>query len=310
MTNVSDLAASLPFLPVKQRNAALDGLFYDTGSLTPDEVANLSPLADREGSIIVVPPSGSGRPIRHYRKALRFMNKEGDGIRAIAVAGVGSSVLGTAALARNVADAQGFDVAGIVTGYGLSNLMTEALGGWFVFGAADRTRLYWETLVGRATTTLPEAPAPTASEASAEKNASEGLESVPPYLAGMPGNQDLSTLVDILMARPAKLELLVGHSKGSLLIDFVLEQFVEELEGDDHPLFDELQIVTFGAVVDIPDQFRRVQQYLGNLDWFGGMNSRLSIPHQRVPNAWHHLNRKLPYHLDVLAALRAAPLAS
>jgi len=43
--------------------------------------------------------------------------------------GVGSSPLGTAALARAVADALDTDVAGIITGYGLSDVMAEALCG-------------------------------------------------------------------------------------------------------------------------------------------------------------------------------------
>ena len=104
------LATTLPFLPLKQRNAALDNLFYDTPSLKPAETRQLTPLIDIKGSIVVVPPGYSNQPIRHYERALRFMNKEGDNIRAIAIAGVGSSVIGTAALARNVADALACDV--------------------------------------------------------------------------------------------------------------------------------------------------------------------------------------------------------
>ena len=136
MSASTEFAASLPFFSYRQRNAVIDNFFYDNASLTLEEKAKLSPLVDREGSIIVVPPSNSDRQIRHYKRALRFMNKEGAAIRAIAVAGVGSSALGTAALARNIADALDTDVAGIVTGYGLSDVMTEALGGWFAFGAA------------------------------------------------------------------------------------------------------------------------------------------------------------------------------
>ena len=100
----------------------------DMNALFPDNMNILSPLTFEEGDIIVVPPSGAERKIRHYRHTFRFMNKEGQNIRAIVLAGVGSSVLGTAALARNVADTYNYDVAGIVTGYGSSNLLTEALG--------------------------------------------------------------------------------------------------------------------------------------------------------------------------------------
>ena len=88
MTASTEFAASLPFLGYKQRNAVLDNFFYDTTRLSLDERAKLTPLADREGSIIVVPPSNSDREIRHYSHALRFMTKEGPSIRAIAVAGV------------------------------------------------------------------------------------------------------------------------------------------------------------------------------------------------------------------------------
>ncbi len=111
MSASTEFAASLPFFSYRQRNAVIDNFFYDTASLTIEEKAKLAPLVDREGSIIVVPPSNSDRQIRHYKRALRFMNKEGPTSRAIAVAGVGSSALGTAALARNIADALNTDVA-------------------------------------------------------------------------------------------------------------------------------------------------------------------------------------------------------
>ena len=149
MSASTEFAMSLPFLGYKQRNAALDTVFYDTKRLSLEERAKLTPLADREGSIIVVPPRNADRKIRHYRSALRFMTKEGASIRAIAVAGVGSSALGTAALARELADALDTDVAGIVPGYGLSEAMSEALGGWFAFGAADRIRLSMERAFAR-----------------------------------------------------------------------------------------------------------------------------------------------------------------
>jgi hypothetical protein len=291
------LATTLPFLPLKQRNAALDNLFYDTPTLKPGEMSQLTPLIDIKGSIVVVPPAASDQPIRHYERALRFMNKEGDNIRAIAVAGVGSSVIGTAALARNVADALQCDVAGIVTGYGMSDVITEALGGWFVFGALDRLRLDLEKVIGKAMSPLSELERPGVHAASA----SGVLE---PRLVGQPGFDDVTTLVDILTARPKNLEFLVGHSKGSLLIGFVLGQFVDELGGDESPLFEQLNIVTMGAVVDIPDRFHRVTQYLGAIDWFGGLNSDLNLPHETVANAWHHLNRSIPRHMDAVALLQ------
>jgi hypothetical protein len=299
MSASTEFAASLPFLSYKQRNAVLDNFFYDTGSLTVEEKAKLSPLIDREGSIVVVPPSNSDRQIRHYKRALRFMNKEGPTIRAIAVAGVGSSALGTAALARSIADALDTDVAGIITGYGLSDVMTEALGGWFVFGAADRIRFAMEKFFERMRTTMPADIVSAGSEASAMWFDRSSL----------PGDNDVSTLSEILLAGPPALEYLITHSKGSLVASYALQQYVEDLEGDETALFERLRITTLGAVVGLPAVFKNVKQYLGALDWFGGANSSLGVTHERVPGVSHHLNPGFPYHMSVAALLNggAAP---
>src|SRR5690242_7794266 len=98
------LTLKLLRFPLQERNQAIDVVFYDVGALTAAERGGLSPLLDLKGTILVVPPRASGRPLRRYPNALRFMLHEGDTVRAIVVAGVGSSALGTAALARNVAD--------------------------------------------------------------------------------------------------------------------------------------------------------------------------------------------------------------
>ena len=278
MTASTEFAASLPFLGYKQRNAVLDNFFYDTTRLSLDERAKLTPLADREGSIIFVPPSNSDREIRHYSHALRFMTKEGPSIRAIAVAGVGSSALGAAALARELADALDTDVAGIVTGYGLSDMMSEALGGWFAFGAADRIRHTMERAFARMR------PAALA-------------ESVTPR------SDAAATLAEILLAAPPKLDTIVAHSKGSLVVAHALQRYVDDLEGDDSQLFKRLHIVTLGAVVGVPAEFKHVKQYLGAYDWFGGANSSLGVKHERVPGVSHHLNPGFPYHMRVAPLL-------
>ncbi len=121
---------------------------------------------------------------------------------------------------------------------------------------------------------------------------------------------DVKALIKILRANLPKLELLVGHSKGSLLIDFAVERFVEEYQGDDEDVFEGLKIVTLGAVVSLPRKFTdyggQTRQIIGALDWFGGMNSRpnLLCRAEMVPWAWHHLNPWFYFHLDVCKALR------
>lgn len=62
------------------------------------------------------------------------------------VAGVGSSVLGAAALGRNVANLFGFDVISIIAGYGMADLPLEALGGWFNLVNVLRALANWSPL--------------------------------------------------------------------------------------------------------------------------------------------------------------------
>ena len=276
-----------PIAPtIKQRNAFFDSLFYDVCKLKPEETDGLSPLLNREGSIINVPPAASNRPIKHYRNATEFLREQQSDVRAVVVAGVGSSALGTAALARNVANAYGIDAAGIISGYGASDMLAEAMGGWFFYGATDAMQHEIREAINR----LPKTFANSSKQATSSESALR--------------QTDISTLDEILGASPPKLSLLVGHSKGDLLIDFALERFAKKHNNTAHPFCEELRIVTFGAVTDLPRQFKRVHQFIGSIDWFGGMNSRLDVPHIKIPNAWHHLNTSLSFHLPAESVLK------
>jgi hypothetical protein len=120
----------------------------------------------------------------------------------------------------------------------------------------------------------------------------------------MSGFEDVAVLASLMASPPPKLEFLIGHSKGSLLIDFVLDQFMASTAVCPSALFETLNIITLGTVVGISERFRHVHQYLGALDWFGGFNSCLDRPYVKVEGAWHHLNTQVPYHLDVGSVLR------
>lgn len=291
MTNF-DKQLVAPIAPtIDQRNVFLDGLFYDVGALTGNEKEALSSLAGREGSVIVVPPASSSKQIMQYATVAAFVNAERENVRAIAVAGVGSSAIGTAALARNVANVYAIDVAGIVSGYGASDLITEALGGWFFYGAVDSIRYQIREAVGFWEDIAMLNPF-------AQRDVSVALPK-----KTLPAARDIDALETILNASPPNLSLLVGHSKGGLLLDFALERFVKRIGKKPHQYFEELRVVTFGAVADLPPHFKRTHQFLGEIDWFGGANSRLDVPHTKLPNAWHHLNTKLPLHVSVEDAL-------
>jgi hypothetical protein len=129
----------------RRRNAVLDTLFYDVGKVTDEEARRISPWLAKEGAILIVPPTGEG-PLELCQTIEEFADKDGHSIRALAVAGVGSSALGSAAFARNVADAFHRPVAAVVSGYGLADVVTEAAGGWFWFGTLNRFRHELEPL--------------------------------------------------------------------------------------------------------------------------------------------------------------------
>jgi len=282
------------FLPVKGRNSLLDRVFYDVDSLTAEEQDDLSPLTDREGTVVLVYPSSASKRICHYRNVLQLLLRSGEEVEGVAVAGVGSSVLGTAALARNVADAINGPVAGVVSGYGLTDLMAEALGGWFFFGGIERAKYKAESAA--ASLLHGDIRAISIENALSAENA---------MLDGLPLQADTTALLDILEAAPRNLRWLVGHSKGCLMIDFVLERYIRGRAGELSELYDRLNIVTLGAVVDLPSKFKKVTQLIGAIDGFGKLNSSLGVRHIEVPGAWHHLNRNAPAHLDAVTAIRS-----
>jgi hypothetical protein len=284
-------------LPFKGRNNLLDRLFYDVDELSEEEKADLSPLKDREGTVLLVYPSDAGRKFVHYRNALQLILSSGHEVEGIAIAGVGSSVLGTAALARNVADAIGGPVAGIVSGYGVTDLMAEALGGWFFFGAIDRAKYRAEAQIAEL------CQGGSAQRLAAGAKGISGNE-INAVLDGLPLQADTSALMDLLEAAPPKLRWLVGHSKGCLLIDYVLERYVRGRVGGTSELYDRLEVVTLGAVVNLPRPFRNATQVIGAIDRLGKINSDLKVQHAEVPGARHHLNRSLPAHLDAVETIR------
>lgn len=305
MLTMNELFAA-PVKPlVRPRNIFFDEMFYDVTNLAEPELRELRLAPDREGAVIVVSPGKSGQnTIRHYESAAAMLAEEGNAILGVAVAGVGSSIVGTASLARTVADVAGGKVAGIVSGYGAVDLVQEAIGGWFFYGYTDRARHYAEQLAERVAPSFPAGAAATAESLEATDRISD---------TGLPRQLDSGALSTILEAAPSKLGFLVGHSKGSLLIDYVLERFVRLQRGAKHRFYDDLSVVTVSAVTALPREFKKARQIIGALDWFGGLNSIPDIVRSTdatikpiiVPNAWHWLNRNRHFCLNLGQQLEA-----
>jgi hypothetical protein len=275
---------------MRQRNAVLDWLFYDVGVVTQDEATRLSPWLAAEGAILFVPPSGAGL-IKICASVDEFAASHADQARAVAVAGVGSSALGAAAFARNVADALGAPVAAVVSGYGLADLATEALGGFFLFGAANSIRHQFDWLNRLRETGIPAEASTRSASKSADRRRS-----------------DTDTVLALLSHRALGLKLLVGHSKGNLVISEALYTLKTQAPTRLKALAEQVFIVTVSAKIAMPPDFKRIVDVMGQFDGFGALNSRWDLGTEvSVPFAWHHTNTELPMHLPVAATLRQLP---
>jgi hypothetical protein len=290
------LFPTLPALATKD-NTALDGMFYDIGALSREERAEVrrksGPGGRVEGMILEVGPSWA-RSLRVWQ-SLRKCDSLAPRYRAITVAGVGSSALGAAALARNVADALHGTVLAVVSGQGMADLASEAMGGYFLFGGLNTMR-HGVNAYDRSMDAL-WAWAPWARRpAMPSVDPGQGFQ-----LARF--SKDVKALVELLDGR-VEADWLVGHSKGNL----VISEALYALRGADPKRFEtvarDVPIVTFGARIAMPNEIARVIDVMGDLDSFGALNSRPDIPVDvTVPNAWHHTNTALPFHVPVTKVL-------
>mgnify|MGYP000728238443 CR=1 FL=1 len=286
----SQIAAPLPPREValeglRQRNAFLDGFFYDVGNLSEEEADQLAPNYAAEGAILAVGPSLSPS-IDTWPDYQEFLAAGAGDFKALAVAGVGSSALGAAAFARNVADAIDAPVLAVVSGYGISDLVTEALGGFFLFGQLNSMRNMFEF--------FDDITRPGSSRPTSHSSLAEGI---------VRSSLDVRTLVSILSG-PMEFDYMVGHSKGNLVISEALYE-LEEVDRDrlvEHGKT--AHVITVSAKIRMPDEMMEVTDVLGQIDGFGLINSRLSIQtDERVRLAWHHTNTDIPFHLPVTETL-------
>jgi hypothetical protein len=300
----------LPFIATwRTFNSSLDCVFYNVGALSDQERMELSSHVSPLGEIVIVHPRRANKGLEHFT-SLEFVDKQRvapqDTISTLVVAGVGSSALGTACLARDVADYLGKPVAGIVSGLGVADVMAEALGGWFIFGAANALR-------DGLARTLQSAGFEDhvrhqrSHEAIKKHFEQQGLD--PEWF--IYGNPASTTLLFALSMLGTKIKLLVGHSKGNYCIENALEGLRQiSARAGRMPFPAHLQIVTLGAVIWFDAHISRLHQFLGQFDALGMLNSRPDLDFVMVPGAWHSLNGMLPGHLAVAKALKLAGIPS
>lgn len=158
-------------------NTALDFIFYDVptlraalaekdapmqarGEKPPSRIIAFDALSDPEGSLLII--DATTAPYVHkYQSVKKFLGSPYQETRDVDIAtitGVGSSALGSAALAWDISVALEKPVLAIVPGYGVADVVLQGLGGWFAFGLHDF--LSSKTLIqtGLATTAPQTAP--------------------------------------------------------------------------------------------------------------------------------------------------------
>jgi hypothetical protein len=296
-------------LTAKKRNVVLDRMFYDVEALTDREFHYLVAGGNPEGEIIVVYPKGAQGDIslQRYEDFEEFSRSPGKKITKFSIAGVGSSEVGAAALARSLADFTGEPVGAIVAGYGLPDLVSESLGGWFYFGTANRVidtfqraavsdderKARLEQILSTTKTAHPKSPP----SASLPSNLADNWSGFGP---------DTLILVRLLGDSNRHIDTILGHSRGCLSISSALEALHLLNRSPDIARAQRARIVTTGAVVEFPPGFYNVKQYLGTLDWFGGMNSAPGKDFVPIPNAWHHVNTSIPFHMNIKEVLKQA----
>lgn len=308
--SASGLGALQPFiLGIRWRNSEIDRLFYDVGALTIDERVQIAGSQITEGGLIVVPPRDSSSPFREFDSPRAFVDaseaSQSDlSIDTFVIAGIGNSALGCTALARNVADHLGRSVAAIVSRYGVADVVTEALGGWFDLGLAEDLRGKLDEV----------------EQTDATQDERDTIDEVndddPGWIPGAcdetdesqdgykPGSPESRALLWLLCDARAEVNLLVGHSKGSLSIANALRGYSSLCECSPGLKPRRPRVVTIGAAVRMPQEFDDVHQFLGELDWYGQMNSQRGVTYTSIEGAWHHVNSQLPLHLSVEAVLQ------
>ena len=282
-----------PVRLMRARNNVLDLMFYDVNTIPVVTRHKLLEWTDPDGSVLVVHPgNGTEREVTHFEHVEKFLaSKEFRSTQVVAIAGVGSSALGTAALAANVADAVGRPVAGIVSGYGVADVVAEGVVGWFVLRPLNQLRQFVDLFL----TPLD----PLLQKISTDTQPNADPQRLPSYVYGLP---EIDTLNQVLSHPGSQVVLAVGHSKGNLSIAAALGNLPPEQAGAQYP---RVAVVTFGAVVELPQCLARQRQFLGTLDGFGWLNSILPQPWVPVLWATHTLNTALPFHVAAKRELQA-----
>ena len=279
-------------------NTMLDSMFYDVPTLKaaleqkdsevgdakpPTRIIALDALSDPEGSLLLI--DATTAPFVHrYTDVGAFLaspHQETRDVKVATITGVGSSALGSAALAWDISVALERPVLAIVPGYGVADLVLQALGGWFGFGLYDY--LHAKSLIQNNLASAAPQTARVGRRLSASAPDAKTVHGGPIFRQGS-GSSDV--LHALLEHREARFDLLVGHSKGALQIG----NAIQSLSAD--RLLD-LRVLTLGCPIAENVDGISYHQYLGLFDALGQLNAWGNRP-GHWPPTWHSTNPALP----------------
>ena len=101
------------------------------------------------------------------------------------------------------------------------------------------------------------------------------------------------------------MSLLVGHSKGNLVISDALHTLQREDRARSDEICAETRIVAFSARVKMPRACAKVTEVVGRWDLIGDFAMRREAPAEVVvPDAWHHTNTDYVGHVPVTKILK------
>ena len=284
-------------------NTALDFIFYDVptlraalakkdapmqaqGKKLPSRIIDFDALSDPEGSLLLI--DATTAPYVHkYQSVEKFLKSPYQETRDVDIAtitGVGSSALGSAALAWDISLALEKPVLAIVPGYGVADAVLQGLGGWFAFGLHDFLSSK-DTDPDRACDGCPgdRAHRPAAFAASTPARKSDGAAA---HRSSATARVHRTRYMLCSRDRVTPFRLLVGHSKGALQINNAIQSLpVERMLG--------LRVVTLGCPIGENVAGVDYHQYLGLFDALGQLNAWGHRP-DHWPPTWHSTNPALP----------------
>ena len=282
-------------------NGALDFIFYDVptlraalaekdspmqaqGEKPPSRIVDFDALSDPEGSLLLIDAT-TGPYVHKYTSVKKFLESpypETRGVDIATITGVGSSALGSAALAWDISLALKKPVLAIVPGYGVADVILQGLGGWFAFGLYDflGSKAMIQAGFARA---APETARIGRSLCASTPDPETAPNGAPVFRYGS-GSSDV--LHALLVHRPTPFRLLVGHSKGALQINNAIQSLPgERTQG--------LRVVTLGCPIAEDVAGVDYHQYLGVFDALGQLNAWGHLPEHWAPT-WHSTNPALP----------------